>query len=449
MLYTLITFLVALGILVTIHELGHYSVARFFNVRILRFSVGFGRVLWQKRDARGTEWAVSMIPLGGYVKMADDGLGDDVGIGSGKGVPFNRLNVYRRIAVVLAGPVCNLLLAAVLYAILGMMGSREPQPVLADPQEGSAAALAGVASGDRIQAIDGRKVETWSDARWLLLDKLTAGGTLRMDVTDRAGQPRQRLLVLQGDRLEHDADPLVGAGLALQAANPYIRSVISGGAGEAAGLKDGDKVLRAGSQESPDVPRLLAEIQAHGGQPLELRVRRGNTELDLTLVPAEARLEDGRVVGRIGAQLAADLPMVDRRYGPLEAISHGVVRTWETSLFTLRMMGRMLTGTVSWRNINGPVAIADYAGQSARVGLDAYIGFLALLSVSLGVLNLLPIPTLDGGHLLYYFAEIVRGRPLPDNWLEIGQRFGMILLAALMGLALFNDIGRIVTRLFS
>ncbi|AZV93751.1 RIP metalloprotease RseP [Pseudomonas sp. S 311-6] len=449
MLYTLITFLVALGILVTIHELGHYSVARFFNVRILRFSVGFGRVLWQKRDARGTEWAVSMIPLGGYVKMADDGLGGDVGIGSGKGVPFNRLNVYRRIAVVLAGPVCNLLLAAVLYAILGMMGSREPQPVLADPQEGSAAALAGVASGDRIQAIDGRKVETWSDARWLLLDKLTAGGTLRMDVTDRAGQPRQRLLVLQGDRLEHDADPLVGAGLALQAANPYIRSVISGGAGEAAGLKDGDKVLRAGSQESPDVPRLLAEIQAHGGQPLELRVRRGNTELDLTLVPAEARLEDGRVVGRIGAQLAADLPMVDRRYGPLEAISHGVVRTWETSLFTLRMMGRMLTGTVSWRNINGPVAIADYAGQSARVGLDAYIGFLALLSVSLGVLNLLPIPTLDGGHLLYYFAEIVRGRPLPDNWLEIGQRFGMILLAALMGLALFNDIGRIVTRLFS
>ncbi|MCP1632624.1 RIP metalloprotease RseP [Kerstersia gyiorum] len=449
MLYTLITFLVALGILVTIHELGHYSVARFFNVRILRFSVGFGRVLWQKRDARGTEWAVSMIPLGGYVKMADDGLGGDVGIGSGKGVPFNRLNVYRRIAVVLAGPVCNLLLAAVLYAILGMMGSREPQPVLADPQEGSAAALAGVASGDRIQAIDGRKVETWSDARWLLLDKLTAGGTLRMDVTDRAGQPRQRLLVLQGDRLEHDADPLVGAGLTLQAANPYIRSVISGGAGEAAGLKDGDKVLRAGSQESPDVPRLLAEIQAHGGQPLELRVRRGNTELDLTLVPAEARLEDGRVVGRIGAQLAADLPMVDRRYGPLEAISHGVVRTWETSLFTLRMMGRMLTGTVSWRNINGPVAIADYAGQSARVGLDAYIGFLALLSVSLGVLNLLPIPTLDGGHLLYYFAEIVRGRPLPDNWLEIGQRFGMILLAALMGLALFNDIGRIVTRLFS
>ncbi|MCR4159576.1 RIP metalloprotease RseP [Kerstersia gyiorum] len=449
MLYTLITFLVALGILVTIHELGHYSVARFFNVRILRFSVGFGRVLWQKRDARGTEWAVSMIPLGGYVKMADDGLGGDVGIGSGKGVPFNRLNVYRRIAVVLAGPVCNLLLAAVLYAILGMMGSREPQPVLADPQEGSAAALAGVASGDRIQAIDGRKVETWSDARWLLLDKLTAGGTLRMDVTDHAGQPRQRLLVLQGDRLEHDADPLVGAGLALQAANPYIRSVISGGAGEAAGLKDGDKVLRAGSQESPDVPRLLAEIQAHGGQPLELRVRRGNTELDLTLVPAEARLEDGRVVGRIGAQLAADLPMVDRRYGPLEAISHGVVRTWETSLFTLRMMGRMLTGTVSWRNINGPVAIADYAGQSARVGLDAYIGFLALLSVSLGVLNLLPIPTLDGGHLLYYFAEIVRGRPLPDNWLEIGQRFGMILLAALMGLALFNDIGRIVTRLFS
>ncbi len=449
MLYTLITFLVALGILVTIHELGHYSVARFFNVRILRFSVGFGRVLWQKRDARGTEWAVSMIPLGGYVKMADDGLGGDVGIGSGKGVPFNRLNVYRRIAVVLAGPVCNLLLAAVLYAILGMMGSREPQPVLADPQEGSAAAQAGVASGDRIQAIDGRKVETWSDARWLLLDKLTAGGTLRMDVTDRAGQPHQRLLVLQGDRLEHDADPLVGAGLALQAANPYIRSVISGGAGEAAGLKDGDKVLRAGSQESPDVPRLLAEIQAHGGQPLELRVRRGNTELDLTLVPAEARLEDGRVVGRIGAQLAADLPMVDRRYGPLEAISHGVVRTWETSLFTLRMMGRMLTGTVSWRNINGPVAIADYAGQSARVGLDAYIGFLALLSVSLGVLNLLPIPTLDGGHLLYYFAEIVRGRPLPDNWLEIGQRFGMILLAALMGLALFNDIGRIVTRLFS
>lgn len=449
MFYTLITFLVALGILVTIHELGHYSVARWFNVRILRFSVGFGRVLWHKRDARGTEWAVSMIPLGGYVKMADDGPGGEMAIGTGKGVPFHHLNVYRRIAVVLAGPLCNLLLAAVLYAILGMMGSREPLPVLAEPLEGSAASQAGVAGGDRIEAIDGRKVETWGDARWLLLDKLTAGGTLQLDVLDRHGQQRQRMLMLQGDRLEKDTDPLLGAGLALQAANPYIRSVISGGAGEAAGLQAGDKVLRAAGQDEPDVTRLLAEIQAHGGKPLTLRVQREGGQQDITLVPEEARLEDGRVVGRIGAQLAADLPMVDRRYGPLDAISHGVVRTWETSLFTLRMMGRMLTGAVSWRNINGPVAIADYAGQSARVGLDAYIGFLALLSVSLGVLNLLPIPTLDGGHLLYYLAEIVRGRPLPDNWLEVGQRFGMILLAALMGLALFNDIGRIAARLFS
>lgn len=447
MLYTLITFLVALGILVTIHELGHYSVARWFNVRILRFSIGFGRVLWHRRDARGTEWAVSMIPLGGYVKMADDGLGGEVG--SGRGVPFNHLNVYRRIAVVLAGPVCNLVLAALLYAVLGMMGSREPSPLLAEPVASSAAGQAGVARGDRITAIDGEAVETWGDARWMLLDKVTAGGEVELDVVDATGQPRRRVLQLQGNRLEQDSDPLASTGLALFAANPYLRSVLPDGAGAQAGLQDGDRVLQVGTLAGPDVSQLLGEIQAHGDRALPLRLQRGDDVVELVVVPKAERLEDGSVVGRIGAHLAADLPMVARSYGPFEAIVHGVERTWDTSLFTLRMMGRMLTGTVSWRNINGPVAIADYAGQSARVGLDAYIGFLALLSVSLGVLNLLPIPTLDGGHLLYYLAEIVRGRPLPDSWLEAGQRVGMALLAALMGLALFNDIGRIAARLFS
>ncbi|CFW85015.1 RIP metalloprotease RseP [Bordetella pertussis] len=340
MLFTLLAFVVALGTLITFHELGHYWIARLCGVRVLRFSVGFGRVLARRTDRHGTEWAISAIPLGGYVKMQDD---PPAGASAAEAArSFNAQPVGRRIAIVAAGPLFNLFLAVVLYAGLNLAGTEVPAPVVGQPAAGTPAAQAGLMAGD----------------------------------------------------------------------------------------------LDAGA--------LVALIQRHAGQPLALTVQRGADRLTLTVVP-RAESVQGQEVGRIGVQLGGDIPMVTVRYGVIDSVWRGVQRTWDTAWLSLRMMGRMVLGEVSWRNISGPVTIADYAGQTARIGLKAYIAYLALISISLGVLNLLPIPMLDGGHLLYYLVEIVKGSPVSDRWIDIGQRAGIGLLAGLMGLALFNDFARLFT----
>lgn len=445
MLLTLAAFAVALGILVVIHEMGHYLVARACGVKILRFSVGFGRVLYQRVDRRGTEWALSAIPLGGYVKMLDAREGE---------VPealrdqaFTSKSVWNRIAIVAAGPVFNLVLAALLYAVLNMMGVKEPAPVLAAPAAGTPGAVAGLAAGDRITAIDGRTVASWGDARWILLERMTDRARADVAVTTAGGVPAVRSFDFASVSLDDmEGDVLGREGIALASPKPIVRSVIAGSAAEQAGLLAGDRIVAVGGRRDPSATEFIQTVQQHADQPLNLDIVRDGVPMTLAVTPrAETVAGASERVGRVGAQIGGDIELLTIKHGPIESLVLGARKTAEVSWFSLRMLGKMVTGSVSLSNLSGPVTIADYAGQTARIGLEAYIGFLALVSVSLGVLNLLPIPMLDGGHLLYYLVEIVKGSPPPERWMEIGQRAGLSILMVLMAVALFNDFSRLLT----
>lgn len=443
MLFTLLAFAVALGTLIVFHELGHYWVARLCGVKILRFSVGFGKVVASRYDRHGTEWALSAWPLGGYVKMQDDpppGASAEEAAAA-----FSRKSVGQRIAIVAAGPIFNLILAVFLYAGLNMAGTEEPVAVIAQPAAETPAARAGLLPGDRILAIDGEQIASWSDARWRLMDVMATGGTTQIEVRNASGSVHLRELALPSNSMDPSGgDPLAAAGIRLAQPRPAVRAVIDGGEGQAAGLRPGDLVVAVDGAPTPDTGALVRQIQESAGKTLALTLVRDGAEISLNVTP-RVETVDGREIGRLGVQLGGDVPMVTVRYGVFESLWRGAVRTWDTAWFSLRMMGRMVTGDVSWRNVSGPVTIADYAGQTARIGIVAYIAYIALISISLGVLNLLPIPMLDGGHLLYYLVEIVRGSPPPARWIDIGQRAGIGLLAGLMGLALFNDFTRLFT----
>ncbi|CUI46085.1 RIP metalloprotease RseP [Achromobacter xylosoxidans] len=443
MLFTLLAFAVALGSLIIFHELGHYWVARLCGVKVLRFSVGFGKVVLRRTDRHGTEWALSALPLGGYVKMQDDApVGATAEQAAGA---FNNKPVGKRIAIVAAGPIFNLILAVFLYAGLNMAGTEEPVAVIAPPAADTPAARAGLAAGDRILAIDGQEVASWSDARWRLMDVMATGGRALVEVGTPGGSAQQRELILPANAMDPaGGDPLAAAGIRLAQPKPAVRVVNDGGEGQAAGLRQGDLILAVDGQPTPDTGALVKQIQESAGKPLALTLARDGAQISINVTP-RAETVNGQVIGRLGVQLGGDVPMVTVRYGVFDSLWRGAVRTWDTALFSLRMMGRMVTGDVSWRNVSGPVTIADYAGQTARIGIVAYIAYIALISISLGVLNLLPIPMLDGGHLLYYLVEIVRGSPPPARWIDIGQRAGIGLLASLMGLALFNDFTRLFT----
>ncbi|HLV27550.1 MAG TPA: RIP metalloprotease RseP [Burkholderiaceae bacterium] len=442
MLFTLLAFAIALGVLITFHEYGHYWVARRCGVRVERFSVGFGKVLLRRTDRNGTEWALSAIPLGGYVKFQDDPAPGDSSEAAASA--FNRQPLRNRAAIVAAGPIANLLLAVLLYAVLGMAGTQQPASVVAAPPANTPAALAGFQAGDTIRAIDGKAVSSWSDARWQLMDAFSTGGTVEIEVQTREGMSRTRRLMLNATPIEPDAaDPMSEAGLSLMTPRPLVRELVEGGVGQAAGLLPGDVFLAVGEQREPSAADVVARVQQSAGVALPITIERNGTPLSMSIVPKAEQDAEGRQVGRIGVMLGADLSMVTVQYGPFESLWRGVERTADTVVLSLKMMGRMILGDVSLRNVSGPVTIADYAGQTARVGLAAYISFMALISVSIGVLNLLPIPMLDGGHLLYYAMEAVRGRPLPERWLMTGQRIGLGLLAALMSLAFFNDLSRL------
>lgn len=442
MITTILSFLVALGILITFHELGHYWAARRCGVKVLRFSVGFGKPLWRRIDKNGTEWAVAGIPLGGYVKMQDE---PEPGVEPVAGqMDFASQPVRNRFFIVAAGPMANFILAAFLYAGLSWVGSQEPAPILAAPAANSAAQFAGIEAGDRVVSVDGRSVTSWRDVRWQMLDQSIAGGTVDLMV-QRHDRPLPITLVLPSSGAEPETDALALAGIGLAMGLPQIGQVQSGGAALLAGLQTGDIVQSIGSLQSPDIRQMIDLVQDSAGEPLPLVINRGGSLMNLTLTPQATGIDGGQTVGRIGVSLTSDVPTVTVQHGPIDSLWQGSVRTYETAWFSLKMLGKMVTGAVSWKNISGPVTIADYAGQTARIGLASYIAFLALVSVSIGVLNLLPIPMLDGGHLMFYVVEMIRGKPTPAIWMEVGQRAGVVVLAGLMTLAIFNDLTRLLS----
>ena len=445
MLFTLFAFLVALGILITFHELGHYWVARWCGVKILRFSLGFGRVLLKRVDRHGTEWVLSALPLGGYVKMLDEEVqgSDDTRASLAKdSQSFQAQPVGKRFAIVAAGPIFNLLLAVMFYASLNLFGTQEPAAILSKPPVGTPAALAGLQGGDQITSVNQQLVASWPQARWALLQVVADGGQVEIGL-ERSASRLTRVLEVPAVADPTGEDPMRRLGLAIGGMTPQIRSVVDSSVAQAAGLTANDLIVAVDGEQRPDVAQVIRIIQAHPNQPLAFEFEREGQIRHVTLTPAAVTLENGKVVGRAGFQLGGHVPMVEVNYGVFESVWLGVTKTFDTAWFSLKMMGKMLIGEVSIKNISGPVTIADYAGQTARIGWAAYISFLALVSVSLGVLNLLPIPMLDGGHLLYYLVEIIRGSPPSARSIDWGQRAGMAVLAGLMVVALFNDLIRI------
>lgn len=444
MLFTLLSFALALGLLITFHEFGHYYVARLCGVHIERFSIGFGRVLIQKTDKHGTEWALSAIPLGGYVKMQDEA--PENACPSIKSTSFATKPLWQRSAIVAAGPLANFLLAVFLYMGLNLIGTQEPAAIVAQPASNTAAAIAGVQGGEHITAVNGKSVQSWNQLRWQLLDPLTSGGTVNIQAETELNVPVEYTLNLSAQSISPDGpDLLEQAGFSLARSRPTISKVLPQSAAEAAGLLPGDVLISINNRKIQDSRQFISNISNNPGNTIDLEIERGSTRLTIPITPSTELNQHNQEIGRIGAMLSVNVAMTMVRYGVLDSVWLSIEKTASTAWFSLKMLVRMVTGQVSVKNISGPVTIADYAGQTARIGLVSYIGFLALISISIGVLNLLPIPMLDGGHLFYYLLEAIRGKPVPDQWMQFGQRIGLALLAALMGLAFFNDLARIFT----
>jgi regulator of sigma E protease len=441
----LLAFAVTLGVLITFHELGHYLVARLTGVKVLRFSIGFGRVVWSRRvGSDATEWALSAVPLGGYVKMVDEREGDVAPADRARA--FNRQNVWKRIAIVAAGPLANLLLAVLLFAGTYIAGVPGQRAVLATPAPGSAAAAAGLAAGDVVAAVGGTPVRSWQEVRWQLLHA-SGSDAVNMAVERSGGARFERRLALGAlSDEEWEGDFLTALGLKLDLGPPRVRDLIPGKPAAIAGLIAGDTILAIDGEPMHSPADVALTTNAHPGERVRFTIRRAGEVHEIPLTP-DAIEQDGRRIGIAGMRLAVDPAIaaalaVTIRYGPIDALLQGAAKTRDLSVFTVKMLGRIVTGSASLKNISGPLTMADFAGQSAQAGALTFIGYLALISISLGVLNLLPVPLLDGGHLLYYLVEIFKGSPVSDRVLEVGQRIGMAVLALLMALALFNDLSR-------
>ncbi|MDR2244618.1 MAG: RIP metalloprotease RseP [Burkholderiales bacterium] len=446
-MYSLLGFLIVVGILVTLHELGHYGVARWCGVKVMRFSFGFGPVLFSRRFGRDqTEWALSAVPLGGYVRMLDE-RDDETPVAPNE-LPraFNRQSVWKRIAIVAAGPLANLLLAVLLLAAMYMVGVPGYQPVLSQPAAGTPAAMAGLQSMDRIVAVNGRSVAVWQDVNQRILNaNITSEATLTVERDGRSLKMPLALAAMMKD--DGTGNPLERLGL-----QPYagamLRGVIADSPAADAGLRTGDRIraIDGAVLDTPSAMRRL--LSGTAGTTVALTVMRDGVTMTVPVIPRQETDESGDAVTRIGVNIMADPDVRERhlitvRHGAIDALAMGAIRTWDLTVLSLKMIGRMIVGNASLKNLSGPLTIADYAGQSIQAGFQQFMTLLALISIGLGVLNLLPVPLLDGGHLLYYFAEIIRGRPLPERAIEIGQRIGLALIVTLIVLALLNDFSRL------
>ncbi|MGB2129902.1 MAG: sigma E protease regulator RseP [Marinobacterium sp.] len=449
LLQTLLATLVALGVLVTIHEWGHFWVARRCGVKVLRFSVGFGRPIWMRTGRDGTEYAVAAIPLGGYVRMLDEREGEVPE--SLRDQAFNNKSVYQRIAIVAAGPLVNLIFAVFAYACLFLSGVNVVVPVIGQIVPGSPAAQASLPVEQEVLAVDGHQVQSWNEVNLRLASRVGESGDIEITVGEPArGLARTYTLPInQWDVDLERESPLMAVGIEPWRPDvpPVIGQVLPEGAAAAAGLQPGDRILSVNGRPVDEWMALVAMIQAAPEQTLEIWIERAGREQRLQLTPARRELPDGAVQGYVGAGPEPfELPAEMQRslsYGPVGALVAGVEKTGQMIGLTLESIGKMIAGVISVKNLSGPITIAKVAGTSAASGLESFVSFLAYLSVSLGVLNLLPIPMLDGGHLLYYAVELVRGRPVSEQVQMLGLRIGMALLFSLMALAIVNDLARL------
>ncbi len=449
LLFKLAAFVVAIGVLVTVHEFGHFWVARRLGIRVLRFSIGFGRPLWRHRGRDGTEYVIAAIPLGGYVKMLDEREGEVPA--AERHLAFNRQSLPVRSAVVVAGPAFNFLFAILAFWVVLVSGETGLRPLVGEVRPGSPAATAGLEPGDEILAVNGHPTPTWSIALYELAATSVSDSATRLRVRRAGGEELERTLPAGevGD-LAESPDLLKQLGIAPERPRlpPVFGEVLPGEPAAAAGLRPGDRVLSADGVKIDDWNQWVEYVRARPGKTISLVVERDGAPVEVELTPAPVAGKEG-VIGRIGARNQARPDLLDRyrveyRLGPLEAVPVALTKTWDFSVLTLKVLWRVLIGEASVMNLSGPISIADTAGRSAEIGMVYFLKFLAIVSISLGVLNLLPVPVLDGGHLLFFALEAIRGRPLSEAFVMQGQRIGLALLLGLMLLAFYVDLARLL-----
>jgi regulator of sigma E protease len=448
-LYSIAGFIIALGILVAVHEFGHFWVARKLGIKVLKFSVGFGRAIWSRTANDGTVYAIGAIPLGGYVKMLDENEGEVAE--EEQHLAFNRQPIWKRSLVVLAGPMFNFFFAIAAYSLVFVNGVEGITPVVGKVVEGSVAEADGFRSGDILLSMDGRKLNSWQEQRLYLFSKALARKTVNYEVITSDGEEINRSLNLANVPMSEIDAGLVAEGIGLigwyPTVPPVIDQVVSGKPASRAGLLPGDLITAVNGQEVASWNDVVELISTSPGKPLQIVVSRNSLFETISVIP-EVVIDGDKEIGRIGISVKPiEIPedrIVDINYGLLESIYRGTETTWMMSVLTLRMLAKMVTLEVSSKNISGPITIAQYAGKSAQVGVTSFILFLAIVSVSLGVLNLLPIPILDGGHLLYHLIEVITRKPISEKLMIIGQQVGILLLFLLMSLAVYNDLGRLL-----
>ncbi len=454
MLFTIASFLFAIAILVAVHEFGHFATAVALRVKVLRFSIGFGpRLLTWHSNRLGTEFAISLLPLGGYVKFLDERDGPVEA--ADRPFAFNGQPLKVRAAIVAGGPTANFLLAIVLYACVNWVGTLQSSPLLETPLTGSVAERAGIRGGDLVVAgssngQDPVETQSFEDFRWLLMRSALDHQDLKLLVTDSGGGSHRQLVLPLAALDARDADTAlfrkIGVMAPLSAAR--LGAVAAGGAAEEAGLKAGDLVLQVDGVGIVDAAQLREIIRnaVNAGDARVVQSWRINRSGAISTLSVLPRIESsqGMKLGRVGAYIGAPPGTVMVRYGIVDGLTRAVTRTWEVSVLSLQMIGKIVMGEASLKNLSGPITIADYAGQSASLGAVPFVVFLALISVSLGVLNLLPLPVLDGGHLMYYLWESLTGKPVSESWMEQLQKVGLVVLLMMMSVAVFNDVTRLL-----